>query len=62
MSLFVAYEILGVFLHTLTSDDKYFSNKWKNFPQPIQIQLSKKAKAIVGFFCSFECYINVVTF
>ena len=43
-------EILGVFVNTLTADDKYFLRNRKNLPQPIQQQLSKKQK----FFSQFS--------
>ena len=48
-SLFLILEILGLFVNTLTSDDKYsFQNK-KNLQQPIQMQLSKEQKVFSEF-------------
>ena len=38
----VISELLPLFVKTLTADGKY--SLCKNFPQPIQMQLSKKAK------------------
>ena len=35
-------EILGVFVNTLTADDKYRVQDCENLPLPIQMQLSKK--------------------
>ena len=37
-------EMLGVFVNTLTADDKYSLRNRKNLPQPIQLQLSRKRK------------------
>ena len=42
MSLLVTFEILGLLVNTLTSDDKYSLRNSKNLPQPTQMQLSKK--------------------
>ena len=41
MSLLVIYKILGVFVNTLTLDDKYSLLNSENLRQPIQMQLSK---------------------
>ena len=35
-------EILGVFVNTLTADEKYRVQDCENIPLPIQMQLSKK--------------------
>ena len=35
-------EILGVFVNTLTADEKYRVQDCENLPLPIQMQLSKK--------------------
>ena len=37
MSLFVKSEILGLFVNTLTADDKYSLHNSKNLTQPIQM-------------------------
>ena len=44
MSLLVICGILGLFINTLTEDDKYFLRNSENLPQPIQMQISKKQK------------------
>ena len=38
-------EILGVFVKTLTADDKYPVQDYENFLRPIQMQLYEKPKA-----------------
>ena len=40
----VTCKILGLFVNTFTSCDKYFVLKRNNLTQPIQIQLSQKQK------------------
>ena len=42
MSLLVICEILGLFLNTLTVDDKYFRRYRENFEQPVQKELYEK--------------------
>ena len=42
MSLFVIWELLGVFVNTMTANDKYPFRDSENLPQPIQMQLFKK--------------------
>ena len=49
MSLLVIYEILGLFVNTLTVDEKYPLYNTENSPQPNQMQLTKKI-----FCCNFE--------
>ena len=44
-------EILGVFVNTLTADDKYSHCNRKNLPDTIQLQFSKKRKNFSQF-CS----------
>ena len=44
MSLLVAYQILGLFLNTLTADEKHFFCNSESLQQPIQIHLPKKLK------------------
>ena len=46
MSLLMICEILGLFVDTLTADDKYCVRSSKNLPQPIQMQQSKKQKTV----------------
>ena len=43
-SLFVRSEVLELFVNTLTADVKYSRRYRENYPQPIQMQLSKKPK------------------
>ena len=38
--LLVVSEILGMFVNTLSPDDKYSFGNWENFLQPIEMQLS----------------------
>ena len=42
MSPLVLAEILGVFVNTLTADEKYCAQDCGNLPLPIPMQLSKK--------------------
>ena len=49
----VISEILGLFVNTLFADDQYFLHIRKNLPQPIQLQLSKKAKYFLKFLLQF---------
>ena len=46
-------EILGVFLNTLTADDKYSLPNSKDLWQPIQLRLSKKQKILFQFFSAY---------
>ena len=50
MSLSVISEVLGLFVDTLTADDKYYLRNTGNLPQPVQMQLSKKQKTFSEFF------------
>ena len=53
-SLLVRSEILGLFANALTGDDKYSRHFRETFPQPIQMQLSKKQKFIFKFLLGFQ--------
>ena len=53
MSLLVISEILGLFVNTLTADDKHSCRNSKNLRQPIQMQWSKKDETFFEFFASF---------
>ena len=44
MSLLVIYEVLGLFVNTLSADGKYSLCKRKDSQQPIQMQVSKKLR------------------
>ena len=46
-------EIVGLFVNTLTANDKYSLHNRKNLPQPIQMQLSKKQKNFSQFCFAF---------
>ena len=52
-SLLVIFKILGLFVNTLTADDKYSLLNRGNLTQPIQILLSQKQKTFSEFFSSF---------
>ena len=53
MSPLVIGEILGVFLNTLTEDNKYSVPDCENLPLPIQMQWSEKRKTLPEFFVPF---------
>ena len=44
MSLIIIFEILGLFVITMTADDRNSLCTRENVRQPIQMQLSKKQK------------------
>ena len=52
-SLLVIHKILGLFVNTLTVDDKHYMLNRDNLTQPIQIQLSLKQKTFSEFFFPF---------
>ena len=47
------HKILGLFVNTLTVDDKHYMLNRDNLTQPIQIQLSQKQKNFSEFFFAF---------
>ena len=49
----VRSEILGLFVNTLTADDKYSRHNRENFPQQIQMILSQNPKIFSGIFIAF---------
>ena len=51
--LLVLYNILRLFLNTLTADDKHYLLTTDNLMQPIQMQLSQKPKPFSQFFSFF---------
>ena len=53
ISLSLKLEILGVFVNTLTADDKYAVPDFKNLRFPIQMQLSCKRKFFSRIFVLF---------
>ena len=46
-------EILGVFVNTVTADDKYSLQNRENLLQAIQLQVSKKKKMFSKFFAAY---------
>ena len=51
--MLVLCKILGLFVNTLTDDDKYSLLYRDNLTQPIQILLSQKQKTFSQFFSTF---------
>ena len=47
------HKILGLFVNTLTVDDKHYMLNRDNLTQPIQIQLSQKQKTFSQIFYAF---------
>ena len=47
------HKILGLFLNTLTVDDKHYMLNRDNLTEPIQPQLSQKEKTFSEFFFAF---------
>ena len=47
-------KILGLFVNTLTADDKYSVPNRDNLMEPIHIKLSGKEKAFPQFFFAFS--------
>ena len=53
------HKILGLFLNTLTVDDKHYMLNRDNLTQPIQLQLSQKQKTFSQiFFASLKSILN----
>ena len=64
MSLLLLGEILGVFVNTLTSDDKYPVQGCENLQLPIQMQLSEKRNTLFQFLFHFwilHQILNILT-
>ena len=53
MSLLVISEILGLFVNTLTAEDKYSLPNWENLCQPIQMPLSQVRNCFCQFYAVF---------
>ena len=51
--MLVLWKILGLFVNTLSEDDKYCLLYKENLLQPIQILLSQKQKTFSQFFSAF---------
>ena len=65
MSLFISFEILGLFVLTITTDDKYSRHCWETnkFAQPIQMHLSKKPKFVLEVssrFWNLDNFLNIL--
>ena len=61
--MLVLCKISGLFLNTLTDDDKYSFLCRDNLTQPIQILLSQKQKTFSQFFSAFlKCTLNFELF
>ena len=59
----VWYEILRLFVHALTADEKYSGRKKENLPQQFQTPLSLKQKTFSRFFIAFlKCAWNLEHF
>ena len=59
----VWYEILRLFVNTLTADDKYSGSNMQNLQQQLQTALSQKQRIVSGFFIPFlECTWNLEHF
>ena len=59
----VWYEILRLFVHGLTADDKYSGSNMQNVPEEFQTPLSQKPKIFSGFFIAFlKCAWNLEHF
>ena len=57
--MLVLWNILRLFVNTLTDDDKYCLLYRENLTQPIQILLSQKQKTFSHFFPAFlKCTLN----
>ena len=50
------FEILRLFVKTLTADDKHSGSNMQNLPKQFQTQLSHKQKTFSGFFIAFLKY------
>ena len=51
--MLVLFKILGLFVNTLSDDDKYCLLYRDNLTQPVQILLSQKQKTFFQFFSAF---------
>ena len=53
MSVLVRCQIVGLFVNTLTPDDKYSRQNIENFLQQLQMQLSQKQNSFSQIFIGF---------
>ena len=56
------HKILGLFVNTLTVDDKHYLLNRDNLTQPIHMELFKKEKLFQNFFYIFKFLIKFQTF
>ena len=57
------YEILRLFVKTLTADDKYSDSNMQNLRQQFQAPLSQNQKTFSWFFIAFlKCALNLEHF
>ena len=62
-STFVLPDILRLFVHTMTTNDKYSRRNMQNFSRQIETHLSQKQKSFSGFFTAFpKCPWNLEHF
>ena len=62
-STLVCFEILTLFVNTLTTDDKYSRRKMLNFTQQFEALLSQQQKTFSGLFLAFlKCALNLEHF
>ena len=62
-SALVCYEILTLFVNTLTTDDKYSRRNMLNFRQQLEAILPQKQKTFSGLFLAFlKCALNLEHF
>ena len=54
MSSFVIYEIVGLFVSTLTANDKYCVRNCVDLLQPTEMELSKKQIFFLNCYCNFQ--------
>ena len=52
-STLVKFEILGLFVNTLSADDKYSSRNIQNLTQQLQTAIPQKQKTFSGIFITF---------
>ena len=59
-SSIVGFEILTLFVNTLTTDDKYSRRNMLNFTQQVEAPLPQKQKTFAALFLAFlKCALNL---
>ena len=62
-SAIFGFEILTIFVNTLTTDDKYSRRNMLNFTQELEAPLPQKQKTFSGLFLAFlKCALNLEYF